>query len=184
MKVKLSLITSVLSLSAINVFAASDSPFGTNGVFYKLFTDMNNLISGAVIGLLIGITIALFFFALVRGMWRAQGGQDIKHNKDILIWGVAILFVMVSIWGIINFFQDAALGSKYKNNTIVLPRIPGTTNDNTSANTANPIGNVNAVGGTSIISPGNTCTAGQQCLGGTTCPSNGVCPSLGIMGGN
>ncbi len=103
--------------------AQSDGPFSEKGIFFGLFTDLTNLISKGAIGLIIGLTIAMFFWALFRGMLRTQGGDDIKKNKDTLMWGIGILFVMISIWGIIIFFQDALL-KDYKDRTITLPTIP------------------------------------------------------------
>ena len=148
--------------------ASAESPFGTNGVFYKLFTDINGLISGAVISLLIGITIALFFWALVRSMARSQGGTKMAENKAVMGYGIAILFVMVSIWGIIVFFQDAILGKEYGNiKTIDLPTIPQV-GAKATTDTNNPVTGATNKGGTpprSMRKPlGATCTTNTDCM--------------------
>ena len=137
--------------SAATCNSSDGSPFGECGIFYNTFTDLTGLISSALIGLIIGATIAMFFFALFRGMMRSQGGTDVAKNKDTLLWGIGILFVMVSIWGIIIFFQDAILGSKYKDKTITLPTIPNTSGYNSSG--ANPNAAGNAKGGWIIGTP-------------------------------
>lgn len=159
MKVKnlgVTLLVSIMSVvSGYNQISAqtNNSPFSKDGVFFGLFTDVNNLISTAVISLLIGMTIALFFWALVRGMFRSQGGKDMAQNKDTILWGIAILFVMVSIWGIIIFLQDAVLGTKYKGRTVELPVIPG------ASNSPNP-------------SSANRLANGETCTGDSVCASN------------
>ncbi len=142
------------SIVSTLVTANAGSPFGSDGVFAVLFSDMTKLISGGLIALIIGMTIAMFFWALFRGMLRSQGADDIKKNKDTLIWGIGILFVMVSIWGIIIFFQDAILGPKYKGQTIDLPTIPLSGKSSTgNTNDGNP------------ITPGTTVNSGKKGVG-------------------
>lgn len=143
------------------VSAQSDGrPFGPGGILSNLFTDLTSLISKGAIGLIIGLTIATFFWVLFRGMLRSQGGTDIAKNKDTLLWGIAILFVMVSIWGIIIFLQDALI-KDYKDKNITLPSIPIPD----TGNRGNPpAGNPNSAGrasGKLII--GSDCTVGNQC---------------------
>ena len=172
MKVKQSVIV-VMSTSIMTVSAANDSPFGSNGVFASLFSDLTQLISSGLIALIIGMTIAMFFFALFRGMLRSQSGADINKNKDTLIWGIGILFVMVSIWGIIIFFQDAILGSKYKGKTVELPTIPLVGKSNTPASANNPLtpattGSTN----TSKKSVGTACSKSSECVSGI-CAADG-----------
>ena len=159
------IIMSICGLSVMTATAADDSPFGTDGVFYKLFSDLNGLISGAVIALLIGITIALFFWALVRSMARSQGGTKMAENKAVIGYGIAILFVMVSIWGIIVFFQDAVLGKKYGGvKTIVLPTVPQVgAKANTDPN--NPITPKAGVGVGKKIN-GTACSGSAECISG------------------
>lgn len=152
MKVKnlgAALLMSVISVASVY----AQSPFGKDGVFFGLFTDVNNLISTAVISLLIGMTIALFFWALVRGMFRSQGGADMAKNKDTILWGITILFVMVSIWGIIIFLQDAII-PKYKDKTVTLPTIPG------ASNSANPSSANKKANGENCSSP-SECDSGN-----------------------
>ncbi len=153
--------TSVMSVYAQN----SKSPFASDGVFFGLFTDVNNLISTAVISLLIGMTIALFFWALVRGMFRSQGGKDMAQNKDTILWGITILFVMVSIWGIIIFLQDAII-PKYKDRTVTLPTIPGASNSG-NPSSANKKAN------------GENCSSPSECASGNC---NIRCQIPGVIG--
>lgn len=143
--------------SAATCDSSDGSPFGKCGIFYNTFSDLTGLISSAVIGLIIGATIAMFFFALFRGMMRTQGGDDVKKNKDILLWGIGILFVMISIWGIIIFFQDAILG-KYKDKTITLPTIPNTAGYNSPAGN-----NPGASTGVTNLIVGSNCKVHTNC---------------------
>ena len=54
------------------------------------------------------------FFVFVVGVVKfikASGEGEIKDSKNLLIWGVVGLLVLVSVWGIISFLRtEAGLG--------------------------------------------------------------------------
>jgi hypothetical protein len=57
--------------------------------------------------LLIGIALIVFFWGLVKFIF-AQGSESVRADaKKIMLWGLVALFVMISVWGIITFFQQA-----------------------------------------------------------------------------
>ncbi|MDP2642130.1 MAG: hypothetical protein Q8P21_02480 [bacterium] len=61
------------------------------------------------IPLLAGIALLVFLWGLVKFIF-AQGSETIKAEaKKIMGWGIVALFVMVSVWGIVRFIQDALL---------------------------------------------------------------------------
>ncbi len=65
---------------------------------------------GYLINILIPIVSALallyFFWGLAKFI-LAQGNEDKKsEGRSVMTWGILALFVMVSIWGIINFFAS------------------------------------------------------------------------------
>ena len=51
--------------------------------------------------------IAFLVFVLGVGKFIRSAGseKDLKESKNLLIWGVIGLFVLVTIWGIIAFIQ-------------------------------------------------------------------------------
>ncbi len=150
----------LLNILLINTtHAQSGRPFGEDGIFFGLFTDLTGLISKGVIGLIIGMTIAAFFWALFRGMLRSQGGKEMAENKNTIFWGIAILFVMISIWGIIVFFQDALI-KDYKNKDITLPTIPVT---GTKRPASDPSPNGGEVRG---LPTGSGCEFNYNCISG------------------
>ena len=58
----------------------------------------------ALVGILITLAIVVFFWGLVKYMMNA--GTDEAHKAiHLMIWGVVAIFVMVSIWGIIQLLQ-------------------------------------------------------------------------------
>ena len=61
------------------------------------------------IPLLVGIALLIFFWGLVKFIF-AQGSETAKADgKKVMLWGLIALFVMVSVWGIVRFMQDALL---------------------------------------------------------------------------
>ena len=74
-------------------------------------TNIQTLIQsiGQIVGLIIpilgGCAIAFFFYGLVDYIRNAEKGS----GKKIMIAGLTSLFVMVSLWGIIQFAQIAIL---------------------------------------------------------------------------
>ena len=55
---------------------------------------------------LIGLGLFLFIWGIVTFM-TAQGSEEsVSVAKKRMFWGIIILFVMVSFWGIVNFFFD------------------------------------------------------------------------------
>lgn len=45
-----------------------------------------------------------FIFGLVKFIAKA-GEKEIKDGKNLMIWGVVALFVMVSVWGLVRFLS-------------------------------------------------------------------------------
>ncbi|MFA6270210.1 MAG: hypothetical protein WC657_03320 [Candidatus Paceibacterota bacterium] len=69
---------------------------------------------------------AVAFLAFVYGVARyinsAGSEKEIKDSKNLLIWGVVGMFVMVTIWGIVYFLQGEF---GFRNGTTpLIPQIP------------------------------------------------------------
>ena len=81
-------------------------PIVTNAATYtfKSFIDMLVGIINTVIPILITLAIVLFFYHSGIGIFGASrdGANNRTKLKETLLWGVGIIFVMVSVWGIIN----------------------------------------------------------------------------------
>ncbi len=86
----------------------------------QLVVSVGNIVS-LLIPILIAIALVAFFWGLIKYIWG--GGKETAKGKSIMIAGIISLFVMVSIYGIINFAQNALLGGTPGQN-INAPRIP------------------------------------------------------------
>ncbi|OHA94715.1 MAG: hypothetical protein A3C62_00100 [Candidatus Zambryskibacteria bacterium RIFCSPHIGHO2_02_FULL_39_16] len=52
----------------------------------------------------VGFALLAFFWGLAKFIFRVGGDEKaVEEGKNLMIWGVIALFVMISIWGIIAF---------------------------------------------------------------------------------
>ena len=57
-----------------------------------------------IVPLLIGVALLIFFWGIVR--YIASGGEDGKgKGRSLMLWGVIALFVMVSVFGILQILK-------------------------------------------------------------------------------
>ena len=81
--------------------AAAATPKDLTGII-QLFTDI-----GLVIIPFLGTVAFLVFVLGVARFIRAAGNEkEVKDSKNLLIWGIVGLFVMITIWGIISFLKS------------------------------------------------------------------------------
>ena len=52
-----------------------------------------------------GIALLVFFWGLTKFLWKSGSEADHEQGRNIMIWGIIALFVMVSVWGIVGFMQ-------------------------------------------------------------------------------
>ena len=70
------------------------------GSLIKLFLD----IVGLLIPVVAGLTLLTFFWGLAKFIARVGGDtKAVTEGKNLMIWGIIGLFIMVSIWGILSF---------------------------------------------------------------------------------
>lgn len=68
---------------------------------------------GAIIPILIGVAVAVFFYGVAKFILAASNANAQARAGGIkfMIYGVVALFVMVSIWGLVALLQNSLLGS-------------------------------------------------------------------------
>jgi len=116
-KNKLSIIVSSVSLGLIpffSVFAKEQSStnpylppedfagFVKAGVFYM----------EKIILVLVAISLLAFVGGIVYYFMLSPGDQNKRgEGRKFMLWGIVALFVMVSMWGIVNFVSNSVLGN-------------------------------------------------------------------------
>ena len=109
--------TAILSLAALAF------PFIASA---QALQPIKNLIVavGGILNMLIPILIAaalvVFFWGLVKYIRAA--GEDLASGRNTMIAGIVSLFIMVSVWGLVNLAQNAfgVSGS----GSVQIPQVP------------------------------------------------------------
>lgn len=73
------------------------------------FTTLIGQINGVLVALvpvLIGVALVAILLGLARYAFAAGDPEAQKQGKQIMLWGVIFLFVMVSIWGLVALLQS------------------------------------------------------------------------------
>jgi len=65
----------------------------------EIMTDISGLMSTAM-PIIISLAVIYFVWALVQFLLKE--GEDKAAAKTSMIWGIIILFAMISVWGLVN----------------------------------------------------------------------------------
>ncbi len=99
----------------------SGAPSGPPQNFGDFICIVTNITS-SLFPVLVGATVVVFFWGLVKFI-QAGGSEDAqKEGKNLMLWGAVGIFVAVSIWGIVQVLSNSIFGS----GPIGLPQLPDT----------------------------------------------------------
>jgi heme/copper-type cytochrome/quinol oxidase subunit 2 len=73
----------------------------------------------AIIPFLGAVAFLVFVWGVARFIRSAGSEKEIKDSKNLIIWGIIGLFVLITIWGIITFLR----GEFGFNDKIGIPQI-------------------------------------------------------------
>ncbi len=93
----------VLALPAV-AFAAAPRTWGE--LVGLLVSFMN---SGVTV--LVALAIAIYFYGIASNILEFGGGHSQEKLKNYFYWGIIVLFVMVSVWGILRLMQNTIFGA-------------------------------------------------------------------------
>ena len=78
-------------------------------------------LGGRIMPLLILGALVLFLFGVVRTFfWNSGAGKE--EGKSFILWGIVALFVMVSVWGLVNVLRGTF--SLDNDNVPLAPAVP------------------------------------------------------------
>ncbi|MHB1330391.1 MAG: pilin [Minisyncoccota bacterium] len=71
-----------------------------------LLENIGDLVSAAL-PIVVGLALLGFFWGLMKFIFSA-GDEDAKEKgKQIMIYGIVALFVMVAVWGLVEFIAES-----------------------------------------------------------------------------
>ncbi len=91
----------------------------------NLLTSVKRLVDSAL-PLVVGLALLGFFWGLAKFIF--SGGEDKEKGKNIMIWGIVALFVMMSVWGLVRFIGSAlgvGAGSNDNPSSVPVPQVQG-----------------------------------------------------------
>ena len=91
----------IVSAAILPMFA-----YAQLGNVENIATSIGDIIN-VLIPIVFALALLLFFWGLATYILSAGDPDKKKEGRDKMIWGIVALFVMASVWGLVNFLQDA-----------------------------------------------------------------------------
>ncbi|PJE73607.1 MAG: hypothetical protein COV02_01725 [Candidatus Terrybacteria bacterium CG10_big_fil_rev_8_21_14_0_10_41_10] len=103
-------------------------------MFSSLLEKATGIISSVII-LLIAIAVLVFIIGILKYIARGDDEEERKKGKNLMIYGIISLFVMVSVWGLVNILVETfKLENQYPDDIPYLDR-SGSDSDSDSDST-------------------------------------------------
>jgi len=99
-------VINVISLASAVALVVALMPSIAGAVTFLDTLNLVNTVLGALIPIAISLALVVFFFGLVKYIFKLGNEDQQKEAMRLMIWGVIAIFVMVSIWGIIGLLQN------------------------------------------------------------------------------
>jgi hypothetical protein len=93
------------TLISIGLFAVPFVAFAQTATNIRSLIGQFGDLLNQLIPIIIALTLIVFFFGLFRYV-KDSGSKDALAGRQIMIAGIAALFVMVSVWGIVRIVQN------------------------------------------------------------------------------
>lgn len=66
----------------------------------------NDFVITPLVYLIFTTGFLLFLWGLIEFLWKIRGGGDTEQGKNHMIWGLAGMLIMVSVWSIISLIGN------------------------------------------------------------------------------
>lgn len=112
------------TITILSLFAGTGLAFAqVDGRPLLSLLGLAQLIVSKLVPFLIAVALVVFFYGLVTFIWKGkEGGETLEKSKQLMIYSIGALFVMVSIWGIVAAMQQIlGIDSKAKPTDIYVP---------------------------------------------------------------
>lgn len=71
----------------------------------NIIDTVGNLI-GTITPIIVALALLYFFWGLAKYILSAGDEEKKTEGRNIMIWGIIALFVMVSVWGLVGVIAD------------------------------------------------------------------------------
>lgn len=94
-----------LGLLALPAVALAQGVIDATGGLGGAIVDISAFITDYIIPLLIGIAALLFIYGVLKYVLNQDDEEARKKARSLMIYGIIAIFVMVSVWGLVNLLS-------------------------------------------------------------------------------
>ena len=77
---------------------------------------------GTATPIIVALALLFFFYGLAKYILNSGDEEKKSEGKSVMIWGIIALFVMVSVWGLVNLLANTF--EVTDGSTIDIPSVP------------------------------------------------------------
>lgn len=111
-----------VALGALPVLALAQGIGG--GDLESAFEEILDLINNIIIPLIVGIAGLYFMWGIIKYITAGDSEESRTAARNMMIWGIIALFVMISVWGLVNILVETFGGRSFVETEVPLPNIP------------------------------------------------------------
>ena len=79
----------------------------------------------SLVPLAIGLAVVIFLFGVIKYVTAGDSEEGRKNGRQLMLWGIVGLFVMVSVWGLVQVLNATTGVSQGGTGTLpILPAVP------------------------------------------------------------
>ena len=98
-----------VSLFVFLMFSVAQNAFAQASTFFDYINVTNGLIQSAA-PVVIGLAMLFFLWGTAQFLFSGGDEKKLQDTKRLMMWGIITLFVMVSVWGIVDIIQTEFFG--------------------------------------------------------------------------
>jgi len=81
-----------------------------NQTFQEVVVGVVGGLSDYFITFIAALSVLIFFWGVAKFVWKADSQEERKKGKYLMLWGLIAIFVMFSIWGILEILGETFFG--------------------------------------------------------------------------
>ena len=112
-----------LVFAPVLALAQQAGNFNANQGLGGFLTSLKSLMN-LIVPILIGIAVIAFLYGVLKFVFNAGNEEARKTGRDVMIWGIVGIVVMVSVWGLVGSLQTTFGLQNGNNGPQNIPRLP------------------------------------------------------------
>ena len=96
------------------IVASPQGVFAASRTFKDLANSFYNILGGLV-PIIVALAIVAFLYGVQRYILAGASEEKIKEGRNMMIYGIIGIFVMVSVWGLVRIVVQTFFGTDVPN---------------------------------------------------------------------